>query len=61
MAQSWRQWNKNFFTVCGHEVILKGFLLPSVADSSIYSSQREYFFIVFYNNKHSFIFIFTRL
>ena len=39
--------------------ILKGFLHQSLFQvlllSSIYSSQREYLFIVFYNNTHSFI------
>ena len=36
ITQSWRnrgvnETNKKIFTVCGHELILKGFLLPSIA------------------------------
>ena len=47
---------KQFFTVSGHSVILKGFLHQSLFQvlllSSVYSSQREYF-ITFYTNTHS--------
>ena len=52
---------QNFFTVCGHEVILKGFPLPSVAPFKyLFLLTWVPFFIVFYNNKHSFIFYFYK-
>ena len=60
MAQIVASMKQNFFTVSVHEVILHQSLFPVLLLSSIYSSQREYLFIVFYNDTHSFIFYFYK-
>ena len=62
MAQSWRQWNKKFFTVCGHELISKGFLLPRVAPFKyLFFSTWVPFLLSFTIINTILFFIFTRL